>query len=154
MHSWNSNLKPSINTEGPGHMINTERGILGFSGCYMKEWQDGMAWWLCVCMDAYLCLHKCVGEAGRHCVRWGVKVRSPGGLTSLHQQRSEALSLSRYTSSLGNVVSLQNKHTLISSALTHRPWPSSARRDDNNADQKKTKKHWVQIWHVDICCKL
>lgn len=54
-------------------MINTERGIPGFSGCYMKE-RQGLA-------DACECMCAFIGgacEPGRHCVRWGVKARSPG----------------------------------------------------------------------------
>lgn len=41
----------------------------------------------------------------------GCESQVAGRLTPLHQQCSEALSLSRCTSWLGNVLSLQNKHT-------------------------------------------
>lgn len=103
---WIPTWKPSLNTEGQGCGANTDGGILGLSGCDTKEWQ---------------------GEATRpreHCafvdalvqsseVLWGGvwKWGHQGGLTPLYQQHSEALSLSRYTSSLGNAVLRQNKHT-------------------------------------------
>lgn len=74
------------------------------------------------------------------------------GLTSLHQQRSEALSLSRYTSSLGNAVSLQNKHTShLLSALAHRRRPSGARHNVKNTEQKLATNF---TWHVDGCSEL
>lgn len=92
-----------------------------------------------VCVCKWMCLYNywCVSEPGRHCARWGVKVRSLKGWTSLHQQCLEALSLSRYTSLLGNVISLQNKHTLTSSALTHGPQPSGAKHDEKKKNRPR-----------------
>lgn len=73
---------------------------------------------LCVCINSHnnLCMHvhsrisRCAGEQGALC-EFGCESQVAGGSTSQRQHSLEALSLSRYTSLLGNAVSPQNKHT-------------------------------------------
>lgn len=140
MHSSNSNVKAIYKHWGQGHMINTERGIPGFSGCYMNDRAKH-----CL-VDA--CVWVCWWTVGGELCEVECESQVTGGLTSLHRQRSEALSLSRYTSSLGNAVSLQNKHTshLVLSLKGHgRTVPGE------NTDQKLAANFTCDL---DGCCKL
>lgn len=85
-------------------------------------------------MDVSLYTDWCVAEPRRHlCESQGA--RGGGGGTSLHQQCSEALSLSRSTSLLRNAVVLQNKQIPTFSAFTHRPQSSRAWCVDMNLQQ-------------------
>lgn len=106
MHSLNSNVKAISKHQGP-RMQSKHRRRYSWVFRLRHEGVTGRSnastWALCV--------PGCVSAVKWSFVRWGVKVRSPGGLTPLHQQHSEALSLSRYTSSLRNAVLRQNKHT-------------------------------------------
>lgn len=98
----------------------------------------------CVSVRLRLC-----GWTGRASCEVGCESQVAGGLTSLHQQRSEALSLSRYTSSLGNALSLQNKHT------SH--LPLSLTRKRCQACNDKNTNRWPAAnftWHVDGWGKL
>lgn len=120
--------KPSINTEARGTRT---QGVV-FLGFQVATWMTEQS---TTCMWMHTHVHLCVYQQS---VMWGVKARSSGGLTSLHQHPSEAMSLSRYTSSLENAASLQNKHTShLLLSLTGKP--SGARRGVKEIKKKKEK---------------